>query len=140
MANRCSEADSLYQDLPFCSGKKSLPGVRGYVFGISKRDILVYPKMPAAPASLAEKAKYVGDFVLAADKKWHRIGMIPNEGQIQVESQGTYGSKTFKCTGTIVIPGTEEEATGYISSANNDEMIYLFVQRVFRFRTVVSRL
>ena len=138
MANRCSEADSLYQDLPFCSGKKSLPGVRGYVFGISKRDILVYPKMPAAPASLAEKAKYVGDFVLAADKKWHRIGMIPNEGQIQVESQGTYGSKTFKCTGTIVIPGTEEEATGYIAEANNDEMIYLFVQRNGKARMIGS--
>lgn len=51
---------------------------------------------------------------------------------------GTYGSKTFKVTGTAVIPGTEEAATGYISLANNDEMVYLFIQRNGKARMVGS--
>ncbi len=139
MANKCTDADSIYQDLPFCQGKKSLPGVRGYVYGASKRDILKYPTLPGATAtSLAEKVKYVGNFGLAADKKWHKVGMIPNEGELQIESQGNYGSKTFKVTATIVIPGTEEEVTGYIAEANNDEMIYLIVQRNGKARVIGS--
>lgn len=136
---KCTGPESLYQDLPFCQGSKSLPGVRGFVYGISKRDIVKYPTIKGdAAVSLAEMASYTGDYTLVADKKWHKVGIIPNQGQLQVESQGTFGSKTFKVTGKFLIPGTEEEATGYIASANNDEMIYLFVQRNGKARVVGS--
>lgn len=138
MATKCTGADSIYSDINFCPGKKSLPGVRGHVYGLSKRDILLWPVINTTPTGLADAAKYAGDFKLAADKKWHKIGLIPNESQLQVESQGTFGSKTFKVTGTAVVPGTEEEATGYISLANNDEMVYLFVQRNGKARVVGS--
>lgn len=138
MATTCTGADSIYSDINFCPGKKSLPGIRGYVYGISKRDILQWPTVSSTPADLASAAKYTGDFKLAGDKKWHRIGLIPNESQLQVESQGTYGSKTFKVTGNAVVPGTEEEVTGYIALANNDEMAYLFIQRNGKARVVGS--
>lgn len=140
--SKCTDKESIYEDIEMCRGKKSLPGVRGYVFGISKRDIVSWPiigegkKTP--DAALADVAKYEGDFVLASDKKWHKVGMIPNEGQVQVESQGSYGSKTFKVTATIVVPGTEEEVSGYISEANNDEMVYLVMQRNGKARMVGS--
>lgn len=120
---------TIYQDLKKCQGAKSYPGVRAYVYGISKYDIVAWPTIPTAPKSLAEAVTYVGNFTLAADKKFHYIGMVTDQGQLQTESQGTEGSKTHKVTGTIVIPGTEEEVTGYIDQANNDSMIYLFVQR-----------
>lgn len=127
---KCTGAASIYGDICFTPGAKSLPGVRGWVFGIAKRDILGWPTIGSeTPKTMDAVAKYTGDFKLASDKKWHKIGLIPNESQLQVESQGTYGSKTFKVTGTAVIPGTEEAATGYISLANNDEMVYLFIQR-----------
>ena len=41
-------------------------------------------------------------------------------------------------TGTAVAPGTEEEITGYIAEANNDEMVYLFIQRNGKARMVGS--
>lgn len=140
--SKCTDKESIYEDIEMCRGKKSLPGVRGYVFGISKRDIVSWPiigegkKTP--DAALSDVAKYEGDFVLASDKKWHKVGMIRNEGQLQVESQGSYGSKTFKVTATIVVPGTEEEVSGYISEANNDEMVYLVMQRNGKARMVGS--
>ena len=122
---KCTGADTIYSDVNFCPGSKSLPGVRGWVYGISKKDIVKWPTIGGeAPKSLAEVAKYTGDFTLASDKKWHKVALIPNESQLQVESQGAYGSKTFKVTGTAVAPGTEEEITGYIAQANNDEMVY----------------
>lgn len=139
MATNCTSADSIYSDVNFCPGKKSLPGIRNHVYGISKRDILGWPTIGAEkPASLADAAKYSGDFKLASDKKWHKIGLIPNESQLQVESQGAFGSRTFKNTGTAVAPGTEEEVTGYIAEANNDEMVYLFIQRNGKARMIGS--
>lgn len=120
---------SIYEDIKKCQGKKSYPGVRAYVFGISKYDIQAWPTLPAAPKTPKETVIYIGNFVLAADKKWHYLGMVTDEGQLQTESQGTEGSKTFKVTGTILMPGTEEDVTGYIDQANNDNMVYLFVQR-----------
>ena len=136
---KCTSANSIYGDICFSPGKKSLPGVRGYVYGIAKRDIMTWPTIGAeAPKALADVAKYAGDFVLATDKKWHKIGLIPNESELQVESQGSFGSKTFKVTGSAVIPGTEEEVSGYIAQANNDEMVYLFIQRNGKARMVGS--
>lgn len=136
---KCTSANSIYGDICFSPGKKSLPGVRGYVYGIAKRDIITWPTIGTeAPKTLADVAKYAGDFVLATDKKWHKIGLIPNESELQVESQGSFGSKTFKVTGSAVIPGTEEEVSGYIAQANNDEMIYLFIQRNGKARMVGS--
>lgn len=139
MATNCTGADSIYSDINFCPGKKSLPGIRGYLYGISKNDILTWPTIGTeAPKTLAKVAKYTGDFKLASDKKWHKIALIPNESQLQVESQGTFGSKTFKVTGSAVVPGTEEEISGYIAQANNDEMVYLFVQRNGKARMIGS--
>lgn len=137
MAYKCTDAESIYQDLPFCQGQKSLPGVRQYCFGISKRDIILWPTLKGAAAlTLKEVASYVGDFVLVADKKWHKVGLVDNQNDIVSESQGSDGSKSFKNTGTAVIPGTEEEATGYIAKANNDDMVYLFVQRNGKARVI----
>lgn len=136
---KCTSANSIYGDICFSPDKKSLPGVRGYVYGIAKRDIMTWPTIGTeAPKTLADVAKYAGDFVLATDKKWHKIGLIPNESELQAESQGSFGSKTFKVTGTAVIPGTEEEVSGYIAQANNDEMVYLFIQRNGKARMVGS--
>ena len=136
---KCTSANSIYGDICFLPGKKSLPGVRGYVYGIAKRDIMTWPTIGTeAPKTLADVAKYAGNFVLATDKKWHKIGLIPNESELQVESQGSFGSKTFKVTGSAVIPGTEEEFSGYIAQANNDEKVYLFIQRNGKARMVGS--
>lgn len=136
---KCTSANSIYGDICFLPGKKSLPGVRGYMYGIAKRDIMTWPTIGTeAPKTLADVAKYAGNFVLATDKKWHKIGLIPNESELQVESQGSFGSKTFKVTGSAVIPGTEEEVSGYIAQANNDEMVYLFIQRNGKARMVGS--
>ena len=136
---KCTSANSIYGDICFLPGNKSLQGVRGYVYGIAKRDIMTWPTIGTeAPKTLADVAKYAGNFVLATEKKWHKIGLIPNESELQVESQVSFGSKTFKVTGSAVIPGTEEEVSGYIAQANNDEMVYLFIQRNGKARMVGS--
>lgn len=80
---KCTGAASIYGDICFTPGAKSLPGVRGWVFGITKRDILGWPTIGSeTPKTMDAVAKYTGDFKLASDKKWHKIGLIPNESQL----------------------------------------------------------
>ena len=135
---KCTKNASIYEDLEKCPGQKKLPGIRDYVYSVSKRDIVTYPSAPDAPASLKEAAVAKGDYLLAADKYFTKVGIVKDDGQLQVENQGTDGCKTFKNTLTFGIPGTEEEATGYIDQMNNDEMIYLFFQRNGKARIIGS--
>lgn len=135
---KCTKNASIYEDLEKCPGQKKLPGIRDYVYSVSKRDIVTYPSVPDAPASLKEAAVAKGDYLLAADKYFTKVGIVKDDGQLQVENQGTDGCKTFKNTLTFGIPCTEEEATGYIDQMNNDEMIYLFFQRNGKARIIGS--
>ena len=135
---KCTKNASIYEDLEKCPGQKKLPGIRDYVYSVSKRDIVTYPSVPDAPASLKEAAVAKGDYLLAADKYFTKVGIVKDDGQLQVENQGTDGCKPFKNTLTFGIPGTEEEATGYIDQMNNDEMIYLFFQRNGKARIIGS--
>lgn len=135
----CTGQADLYDNMPFCKGQKSLPGIRHHIYGIPKRDVLTYPVIGGgAAASLDKVASYTGNFALVADKLWHKVDIVPNDGEVKVESQGSYGSKTFKETVTVNIPGTEEKATGYIAEANNEEMLYLVPQRNGKYRLIGS--
>lgn len=136
MSKKCTDVKSIYEDISFCRGQKALPGVRPYVYGISKRDIVLWPKMPATPASLDAAAKYAGSFELAAEKKWHKVGLIHNQGQLTYETQGSWPSVTFLNTLKVLMPGTGITATGYANEVINDDMVYLAVMPDGKIRVI----
>ncbi len=133
---KCTDNATIYDDIEKCRGAKSYPGIKPYVYAISKQDIVSWPAKPSAPKTLGEAAVLTGSFALAADKKFAKIGLVTDQSELKTESQGTEGSKTWKVSTTLVIPGTEEEATGFIAEANNDQLIYLVPQRNGKFRVV----
>lgn len=135
---KCTENASIYEDLEKCPGQKKLPGIRDYVYATSKRDILTYPAVSDTPKSLTEAVQATGDFTLAADKYFYKVGIVKDNGKIEVENQGTDGAKTFSNKATFAIPGTEEDASGFIDQMNNDEMIFLVPQRNGKFRIIGS--
>lgn len=122
---RCSDDAALYEDVEFCLGDKSLPGTRNHAYYIPRRDIVTFPRPSASPASLAAVAVITSSFVLASDKKWLRIDLVPNESEPTAEGQGSYGSKTILNKITLVLPGTGKKATGLISQLNNDDVVFL---------------
>lgn len=127
---KCTDTTRIYEDMEFCEGQKSLPGIRSYIFCIRKADIVKWPKPQGAAASNLDGVAVIKeDFVLAAEANWKRIEIVPNDGKITSESQGSYGSKTFKNTLDIDIPGTKERATGFIAQANNDDLVFLSIDR-----------
>lgn len=127
---KCTDTKRIYEDMEFCEGQKSLPGIRSYIYAIRKADIVTWPKPQGSAATdLDGVAVIKEDFTLAASAKWLKIEIVPNDGKISNESQGSFGAKTFKNSLEIDIPGTKERATGFIAQANNDSLVFLSVDR-----------
>lgn len=124
---RCADDAALYDDIEFCMGDKSLPGTRNHAYYIPRRDIVTFPRPAASPASIDAVAVIpsTSSFVLAADKKWLRIDLVPNESEPECENQGSYGSKTFLNKIMLVLPGTGKKVTGLISQLNNDDVVMI---------------
>lgn len=140
MTTTCTDERDLYSDMRFCRGKKSLPGTRAYAYYTKKSNIVTWPtKADSDAADLAAIAKLIGNFKLAADKVWNKLELVPDQQQITAEPVGSYGSKMYNNTTTLVIPGTEEEATGFAAEANNDDLVYLVPQRNGKFRLIGNK-
>lgn len=121
----CADDAALYDDIEFCMGNKSLPGTRNHAYYIPRRDIVTFPRPTAEPEDLEDVATIATSFALAADKKWFRMDLVPNESEPTAEGQGAYGSKTILNKITLVLPGTGKKATGLISQLNNDDVIFI---------------
>lgn len=130
MAKKCMTDVDLYDDVPFCQGSKSLPGVRDHFYFVPKRDCTLIPKPEGfAAKTLDQVAVITKNIVLAADKMWMRVDLVPNESEPSSEQQGSFGAFTFLNKITLVMPGTEQKVTGLISCMNNDDVIILVPQR-----------
>lgn len=141
MADICSNEKTLMQDVRFCQGKKSLPGTKKRVYLADMREILTFPTKPdrsAAGFSLEKVPVLTGAFTMAEGKFFAQVDIINNNGKINVEGQGTFGSKTFKCTYTGNAPGTEEELSGLIAELLNAEIIAVVPTRTGKFRVIGS--
>lgn len=127
---QCTNTNNLYDNVDFCQGEVSLPGVRNHAYFIRKSDIVSWPKLPRNGAkTLEEVAVYTGNFGLAADTKWNKIDLVPNESEPKSEQAGSYGSYHFTNSISLVLPGTAEKVTGLITELNNDDVVILVPQR-----------
>jgi len=126
-----------YGDLEWCEGQVQLPGIRGKVYGTAKRDIVAFPtRQTVITNGMGDLATLLGSFVLAANAVWREIGVIVEKSPITSASQGTKPSKTFLNTAVFAHQGVDEDATGYAQQANNDDMVYIFVQKNGKARVI----
>lgn len=135
MAKKCTGTNDLYDNVEFCPGEVTLPGMKEFFFFIRRNKIVIWPTLPMNSAeSLEKNPVYDGDFVLAADAKWKRVDLIPNESEPQSERTGAYGSYHFNNKASLVIPGTGPKVTGLINELINDDVVMALPQRDGRFR------
>ena len=76
--NDCAN-EALYDSLKHCKGTTVLPGLRPHVYYIPKSDIVTWPtrtNVADTGATMKKLGQLTGDFVLAAEKKWHK-GELP---------------------------------------------------------------
>ena len=126
-----------YKSLGWLDGTVNVPGIKNGIYAIPKRDIVSWPKLPTAYTdSMGELATYVGDFVLAQGKTWKKVGIIVDKSPVEAKSQGVRPSKSSLNTATFLHPGVEEEATGFVLQANNDDLVYLVETKKKKWRVI----
>lgn len=129
----------IYESLEHCLGDTVLPGLRPRAWGISKKLITKFPKLPAPSdedATMAAIATLEGDFGIAADAAFFSIDILDIASNIKSESQGTVPSKTFLNTLTLKYAGNNAAATGFCRLANSDDLVYIIQQRDGSFRVL----
>lgn len=130
MSKKCTSDKDLYEDVEFCQGSASLPGMRPHMYIIRRADIVTFPKVLGSDATKLEDVAVIkSNFVLAADCKFKVVDLVEGESEPTCESQGNEGAKTFLNKIAAVVPGTQKSATGLISMMLNDDIIILYPQR-----------
>lgn len=126
-----------YKGLDWAVGTTNLPGIRQVVYEIAKRDIVGWPTLPDEfVTGMDELVTYVGNFTLAANAKWNKIGIIVDKSPIDGKSQGVRPSKTFLNQLVMQHPGVEAEASGYCRQVNNDDMVRLAQTKKGKWRVI----
>lgn len=130
MANKCTTDKDLYEDVQYCQGSASLPGVRPHMYMVRRVNILSFPKVQGdAAEKLEDVAVIKSNFVLAEGVKFVKIDLVDGESEPTCENQGNEGAKSFINKVSFVLPGTEKKVTGLIAKLNNDDVIFLYPQR-----------
>lgn len=127
---KCDAFADIYGNLEYCTGKMSMPGVRPRAYFIPKKHIVSWPTLPLASATeMGKVAVYDGNFTLESDKNFKYIDLVDGETEPKCEQVGSFGSMHFQNNVTLIIPGTEEAATGLITMLNNEDVVVLIIQR-----------
>lgn len=130
MANKCTTDKDLYEDVQYCQGSASLPGVRPHMYLTRRVNILKFPKVLGDSAEKLEDVAVIKDnFVLAEGAKFAKIDLVDNESEPTCENQGNEGAKSFINKLDAIVPGTQKKATGLITKINNDDVVILYPQR-----------
>lgn len=127
---KCDAFADIYKSLEYCTGNISMPGTRPRAYFIPKKHITAWPSLPMANATeMGKVAVYDGNFKLEADKNFHYVDLVDGENEPKSEQVGSFGSMHFSNTLTLVVPGTEEEATGLATMLNNEDVVFIYIQR-----------
>lgn len=127
---KCDAFADIYKSLEYCTGKMSMPGTRPRAVFIPKKHVTGWPTLPMANATeMGKVAVLDGNFNLEADKYFHFIDLVDGENEPKSEQVGSFGSMHFSNSLILVIPGTEEEATGLATMLNNEDVLFIYFQR-----------
>ena len=130
MATKCTTDKDLYEDVPYCQGSASLPGVRPHMYMVRRTNILSFPKAQGNDATKLEDVAVIkSNFVLDEGVKFVKIDLVEGESEPTCENQGNEGAKSFLNKVAFVLPGTQKKVTGLISKLNNDDVVFLYPQR-----------
>ena len=131
---------SLYEGLEWCQGAPVLPGIRGRVYYIPKKDIVGWPTLPTATGAegqhMANLATYNGNFTLAADVVWLKLDVVDKSSSITSEAQGDQPCITSLNKATFLHPGTKEQITGFVRQANCDDLVYIVFEKDGKARVI----
>ncbi len=119
------DCSSIQNSLAWCQGKPQYAGIRSRLYFTARSNIVTWPTLPKDANGRPMSAIYDGEFVLAADKEWLYIDILPDKSQLTSEAQGEYPSQTQLNKLTAVHPGIGLDAAEAAAWFNNNETVFM---------------
>jgi hypothetical protein len=119
------DCSSIQKSLAWCQGRPQYAGIRRRLYFTARANILSWPTLGKDANGRVLSAAYDGEFVLAADKEWLYIDIIPDKSQLTSEAQGEYPSQTQLNKLVAVHPSVGAEASAAAAYLNNNDNVFI---------------
>lgn len=119
------DCSSIQKSLAWCQGRPQYAGIRRRLYYAAKANIVGWPQLPRDGQGRPAGATYDGIFVLATDKEWQYIDILPEKSQLTSETQGEYPMQSQLNKLVVVHPGIEEEATEFAAYIAGNDCVFL---------------
>ena len=119
------DCSSIQKSLAWCQGKPQYAGIRKRLYFTARSNILQWPTLARDANGRVLAAAYDGEFVLAADKEWLYMDILPEKSQLTSEPQGDFPAQSQLNKLVVVHPGIGVDAAEAAAWFNNNETVFL---------------
>ena len=119
------DCSSIQKSLAWCQGRPQYAGIKRRLYFTARANIVQWPTLGKDSNGRVLSAAYDGEFVLAADKEWLYIDILPDKSQLTSETQGEYPAQSQLNKLVAFHPGIEVDATAAAAYFNNNETVFL---------------
>lgn len=121
-------AELALGNLDWPNGKVNPSGIVPIAYRIPRAHITAWPSISDdsnVAASIGAFVNYLGDFVLAAGKKWETVYSTYGKGKATFEPVGERDTSMFVNKGTLSFPDLTDEVRAFAKMAINGDYVYL---------------
>jgi hypothetical protein len=119
------DCSSIQKSLAWCQGRPQYTGIRRRLYFTARSNIVTWPTLEKDSNGRVLSAVYDGDFILAADKEWLYMDILPDKSQLTSEAQGEYPAQSQLNKLVAVHPGIGLDAAEAAAWFNNNETVFL---------------
>lgn len=118
-------AAPAFVDLTKPQTTSNMAGVSTIAYVIALEDITTFPTISEVSGDPATYVTYVGDFTLAAGKRWKKFYSTKEMGELLSEMDGPADGTFFRNKGSLFFPGTTAKALGTMYLLKDADVIVI---------------
>lgn len=88
-------------------------------------DVLQWPTLAEAPASLDDLGQWTGDIIMKSSKAMYEIYATENTGFVTINSVGEQDGLSMEVAFGFFVPGIDKKTLGFLRNAKNEGMFFL---------------
>lgn len=119
------DCSNIQKSIVWCQGRPQYAGIRRRLYYIDKQHIVLWPTLPRDTIGRPTGAAYEGAFILATDKEWQYIDILPEKSQLTSEPQGEYPAQMQLNKLVAVHPGVGHDATELAALITGSDVVFI---------------
>lgn len=104
---------------------QNMAGIAQIVYYGAWEDVVTWPAVPNAPATIEENGTLTGDIEMAVGKKMHSIYVTDDTGEFVIEPVGEADGKSFITKVSFFNPGLKAKILGFLNYAKNENLVFI---------------